>query len=92
MAPPTNWDRGHVHGSIAEATGCVLHADDPLPDLLITRAQELGIAPSDLRLWIYEELPNDQLRYSLLLEALARWARRTQRVTPGADPSGEAAG
>lgn len=77
---PNYWDRGHVHGSIAEATRCVLRADDPLPDLLIERAQAIGITPHDLRSWIYEELPHDHLRYALLLEALTSWARKTHRI------------
>jgi hypothetical protein len=79
---PADWDRGHVHGSIAEATRCVLPMEDPLPDLLINRAQELGITPGDLRSWIYEELPQEHLRYALLLDALSRWAQRTERVPP----------
>lgn len=77
-----NWDRGHVHGSIAEATRCVLPADDQLPDMLIERAQALGIKPEDLHSWIYSELPSDQLRYSLLLDALSTWAQRTNRCVP----------
>jgi hypothetical protein len=87
-----DWDRGHVHGSIAEATGCVLPADDPLPDLLINRAEELGITAGDLRCWIYEELPQEHLRYSLLLDALGSWARRTGRIeTPAPGEGGTAA-
>jgi hypothetical protein len=78
----SEWNRGYVHGSIADATGCVLRADDPLPDLLIDKAQELGLTPEELRVWIYTELPDDSSRYALLLDALCAWAIREGKGTP----------
>lgn len=80
---PAEWDHGRIHGAIAESTRCVLPAEDPLPDMLINRAQELGIRPGDLRAWIYEELPYARLRYALLLDALSDWAKRTHLISEG---------
>jgi hypothetical protein len=53
MAWPVEWDRGGVLGAIEEASGVPLSADDALPDTLIAKAQELGLQPADLNLWIY---------------------------------------
>ena len=74
MAWPESWDRGYVIDAILQATGVFLSPADPLPDLLIQRAQDIGIQPAALKSWIYEELPNSQLRYKMLTDALTEWA------------------
>jgi hypothetical protein len=68
---PRTWDRGHVLAAIEDATGQVLQNQNPLPDTLIAKAQELGMMPAELSLWIAEKpehgwTPGD----------LASWARR----------------
>ena len=70
MAWPTDWDRGHVLGALEEATRQSIHADDPLPDTLIAKSQELGLLPAELKLWIYDS-PNDWT-----VDTLTRWARQ----------------
>jgi hypothetical protein len=72
--PAPLWDRGRVHGWIAEATGSALPVESALTDTLITRAQELGITFDELRTWVYLEMRDDRLRYRLLADALAAWA------------------
>lgn len=71
MAWPIDWDRGSVLGAIEEASGVALSADDPLPDTLIAKAQELELQPVDLKLWIY-----DSPEHPWTAENLACWARR----------------
>jgi hypothetical protein len=74
MATPTNWDRGSVNDWIVEATHEGLWPGDPLVDILIVKAQELGLEPADLRQFIYECLGSTELRYAIYAEQLARWA------------------
>jgi hypothetical protein len=71
MPWPTSWDRCSVIGAIEEAAHISLSVDDPLPDTLIARAQELGLKPIDLKLWIY-----DDPKPAWTPDALAAWARR----------------
>ncbi len=77
MAWPHDYDRSYVHGAIAEATGMMLRADDPLLDVLINQAQELGMKPDDLKRWIYTELPGltVRIRHREVTDALTAWAR-----------------
>jgi hypothetical protein len=71
MAWPASWDRGSVLGAIEEASGQPLSADDPTPDMLIAKAQELGLNPVDLKLWIY-----DSPEHGWTPDALSSWAGR----------------
>jgi hypothetical protein len=71
MSWPATWDRGSVLGAIEEASGVSLSADDSLPDTLIAKAQELGLIPVDLKLWIY-----DSPEHGWTPDALESWARR----------------
>ena len=68
------WDRAAVLAAIEEATGEDLAVSDPLPDSLIAQAQALGLAPVELRLWIYD----DPHREEWTMEALAVGARRDE--------------
>jgi hypothetical protein len=77
MAWPTSWDRGNVLGAIEEASGVSLSADDSLPDTLIAKAQELGLKPIDLKLWIY-----DHPEHGWTPEAMESWARRMHMTAP----------
>lgn len=81
MPWPVRWDRGNVLGAIEEASGVSLSADDPLPDTLIAKAQELGLMAVDLRLWIYDR-PN-----SFTADELVRWAQRYMLDRSGQDLS-----
>jgi hypothetical protein len=71
----TNWDRGRVFDWIREATGVGLWPNDPLPEILINKAQELGLEPADLRKWIYEGLAATDTRYAIITAAFEAWAR-----------------
>ena len=71
MPWPTTWDRQTVLGALEEAAHVSLSVEDPLPDMLIARAQELGLKPVDLKLWIY-----DEPKLGWTPDALADWARR----------------
>jgi hypothetical protein len=53
-APLAAWDREQVRAQIEEATGEPLSVDDSQPDSYVATAQELGMRPHDLTLWIYE--------------------------------------
>lgn len=62
--PSLQWDwhplyaaahRGMVTREVEAATGQALSAIDPLPDTLIARAQEIGLAPLVLLMWIEEQ-------------------------------------
>lgn len=88
------WDRGYIHGAIAEATGVLLHADDPLPDTLIAKAQELGIEQADLRKWIYDELGPTltHIRLAAIAAALESWAQRCLNPAQAADPDRSSTG
>jgi len=72
MSWPAGWDRGSVLGAIEEASGVELSANDSLPDSLIAKAQELGMSPVDLKLWIY-----DSPGHPWTMDNLQDWARRT---------------
>jgi hypothetical protein len=65
----SEWDRAHVLQQIEEASGQSLSAGDSLPDSLIATAQALGLAPQELRLWIYD---TDRWQTG----ALVAWANR----------------
>jgi len=65
------WDRAAVLAAIEEAAGEGLAVNDPLPDSLIAQAQALGLAPWELRMWIYEQPKGDWS-----MAALGAWARR----------------
>jgi len=77
MAWPTDWDRGNVLGAIEEASGVALSAEDSLPDTLIAKAQELGLKPVDLKLWIYDSPDHDWSP-----NTLEGWARRMHMTAP----------
>ncbi|HWE51365.1 MAG TPA: hypothetical protein VG273_16355 [Bryobacteraceae bacterium] len=66
---PLNFDRAWVRGAIEEAAGVSLSVDDPMPDSLIARAQELKLDPTMLKIFIH-----DQPRIDWSQAALARWA------------------
>ena len=62
--PQWQWDwhpllyeaqRGRVTREVERATGEALSTIDPLPDTLIARATEVGIAPVVLLMWIEEQ-------------------------------------
>lgn len=46
------WDRAIVREQLEQASGAGLSVVSALPDTLITKAQELGLGPADLELWI----------------------------------------
>jgi hypothetical protein len=76
-----NWNREQVRAQIEEATGEALSVDDSQPDTYIATAQELGMQPCDLMLWIYES-PKVWNAASL-----TAWANRygfTRGAAPGA--------
>lgn len=77
MAWPIEWDRANVLGAIEEAGGVSLAVDDSLPDTLIAKAQELGLKPVDLKLWIY-----DSPKFRWTVDALERWAQRAHLTHP----------
>jgi hypothetical protein len=66
-----DFSRPEVLAAIEEASGKALNANDPLPDMLIAGAQQSGLSPSELRLWIYDDVH----RADWNIDALARWAR-----------------
>ena len=81
MAWPVEWDRGSVLGAIEEASGVSLSADDAIADSLIAKAQELGLRPVDLKLWIY-----DSPEHAWTTGDLEAWARRwLSVVSPNAE-------
>lgn len=81
MPWPTSWERQTVRGALEEASGEAMAVADTLPDSLITRAQELGLHPVDLHLWIYDQpKPN-----GWTLDGLAMWARLMRLPPPPAD-------
>jgi len=65
--------RGLVTRAVEEATGQALSAIDPLPDTLIARAQEIGLAPVYLLMWIEEQ----GIGSDWGSEAMLAWARET---------------
>jgi hypothetical protein len=65
-----NFDRERVRGWIEEALDVSLGLNDSSADTLIAQAQELGLSPDQLRLWIY-----DQPKLNWTPGALAEWAR-----------------
>jgi hypothetical protein len=83
MAWPATWDRGSVLGAIEEASGVALSADSSLPDMLIAKAQELGLRPIDLKLWIY-----DSPSGGWTPDSLTRWANRDNRDNVAGCPDG----
>lgn len=70
MPWPSDWDRAHVLGALEEAARVSLSPNDETPDALIVRAQELGLLPAELRLFIFDA-PN-----SWTTDELVRWARQ----------------
>lgn len=78
MASPSVWDRGRVNDWIMEATHEGLWPGDALVDILIVKAQELGIEPADLRQFIYECLGSTELRYAIYGAQLERWVKLTR--------------
>jgi FMN phosphatase YigB (HAD superfamily) len=80
------WDRAQVLAQIEEATGTALHVDDPQPDTYIATAQELGMQPCDLTLWIYESGKEWNA------ESLRGWARRYGFARGGETMGGESGG
>lgn len=82
------WDRAAVIAAIEEASGAGLAAGDPLPDTLIANAQEFGLRPAELRMWIY-----DQPKRDWSIAELATWAKRyglARAVQPAAQPEAAA--
>jgi hypothetical protein len=65
------WDREFVLAAIEDATGRALRATDPLPDTLIAKAQESGMTPAELAIWIH-----DKPEHGWTPGELASWARR----------------
>ncbi len=69
------WQRaGRDRGS---RRGVALGVDDSLPDTLIAKAQELGLKPIDLKLWIYDSPDHDWTPGTL-----EGWARRMHLTAP----------
>jgi hypothetical protein len=66
----STWDRLAIMYAIEESAGVPLSATDPLPDTLIACAQALGLAPAELRMWMYDAHPRDDWSTA----SLARWA------------------
>lgn len=66
-----NFDRERVRGWIEEALSLTFGVNDTSADTLIAQAEELGLTPEQLRLWIY-----DQPKLNWEPGALAAWARR----------------
>lgn len=77
MSWPTDWDRGSVLGAIEEASGAALSADDAIADTLIAAAQQLGLKPVDLKLWIY-----DSPEHGWTPANLEKWARMAHLTAP----------
>jgi hypothetical protein len=90
MATPTTWDRGRVNDWIMEATHEGLWPGDALPDILIVKAQELGLEPADLRKWIYEGLADSAQRYVIITAQFEAWAKRC--LTPDQSVCGHCGG
>ena len=72
-----NFDRERVRGWIEEAMNIGLGLNDSSADTLIAQAEELGLTPDQLRLWIY-----DQPKLNWEAGALASWARREGLYDP----------
>jgi hypothetical protein len=70
MPWPASWDRGGVIGALEEASGVALSVQDALPDTLIAHAQELGLHPLQLFLWISEP------EHAWTVDELTEWAER----------------
>ena len=66
-----NFDRERVRGWIEEALSIGLGLNDSSADTLVAQAQQLGLTPDQLRLWIY-----DQPKLNWEVGALAAWAKR----------------
>jgi hypothetical protein len=73
---PASCDRETIRGWIEDATGDGLSVADPLPDTLLATAQELNLAPIELRIWAYGRFGdmNPPAETANHAEALARWA------------------
>jgi hypothetical protein len=89
---PLAWkqfDREQIRRWIEEASGEGLSVGDPLPDSLAATAENLGMLPVELRMWVYE-----QPRYEWRAVALERWARRYgfDRTAPKCGHCGGAVG
>ena len=67
------FDRGIVLAQIELVSGIALSASAALPDTLIACAQEVGVLPFELRLWMED---GDQPRTDWSAESLREWARR----------------
>jgi len=63
--------RAMVTRAVEEATGEALSTIDPLPDTLIARAQEVGLAPVYLLMWIGDREPET----GWSAEAMLAWGR-----------------
>ena len=79
-------DRENVRGWIVDALEIGFGLSDTTPDTLVTRAQQLGLTPAELRSWIYE-MP----KFDWTPEALEEWSLRRglpglQRAAPPAIP------
>jgi hypothetical protein len=86
MGWPSGWDREAVRCDIEEATRRGLSVDDPLPDTLIATAQQLGLQPAELRIWVHGE-PKTADEWTGA--ALRRWAERNGIVQASDERSGE---
>ncbi len=60
-----------VRGWLEDATHQAFALDATLPDSLIAAAQEIGMLPVDLRIWIY-----DQPKQEWSQDAMKRFAER----------------
>lgn len=63
--------RERYRNAIEEATGCGLNVNDPLPDVLAALADEFGIAPWRVVMWIHDK-PEEWTGRNLL--AWLRWS------------------
>ncbi len=86
---PATFERGAVMAWIEDSSGQALSSDATLPDTLIVTAQALGLAPHELRMWIYD-WPRPDWEHARLAEALTAWAQRHGFATAAqADGAGE---
>jgi hypothetical protein len=76
---PITWDRGQFLAAIETASGEDLSANDATVDTLMAKAQEIGLSPIELRVWIYEGAPD---REGFTPDALVNWAVRIGRCRP----------
>jgi hypothetical protein len=84
MSPQSSpaFDRELVRGWITDALEIGFGLSDTTPDTLVTRAQQLGLTPEQLRQWIYDLPPKTDWTPGALEEWWRQQLRRQSNEVP----------